>query len=505
MNKLVTQLIVQVLTVLVVAAVVALWSYYQLIALVTLLAIVGWLGIEGYARVRTIRQSGVEGRFLRNNVRDEEWGSSANPLDESIAPSRGVGPLISVESQYSNPGARGRRNSADSNRPANFSGLLKSGRLSAGNKVLLGLDGTGQPVYGDATTTGLAGKTGGGKTVTTSFIMGQRIAQTQGDVRFIVVDPHMYVNSHDTLFHVSEPLTAFFLTIEEIRSTVDQHDYEYLHYLEWMEHSKITNPNSGGEMLKAWAGLVDLEFERRLHGKTGPLWLWIIDEFNGQMEVDDIAAAIVPVMGRIGRQARKMDMQALLIAQVWTADTIGGKTALRKSIAQFVTHRLNESDASLIIPAQYAKHAPMLPVGVALVYTTGGDVLRLSIPYTTELDLVQLAAAYSPSFDYYIEEEETVEATTINNQRTEEIGQASEAPLLLAPVERASERTNQQPEKPAPKRLSYNPVELQQVKEFYEQGLTEQNIAKLVFGVKSGGELQRAQIKVRDMIKALME
>ena len=272
--------------------------------------------------------------------------------------------------------------------PKSFSDLVQQGYVAPGADFVLGFDeSTGEPIrMPELTSLGIGGGQGSGKTVTTLSLMMQAVARTSGRVRFIVSDPHMYVANDQPLMAKAQPLVPFFLTLDEVRETVQDDDDRYHDLLDKMEVNMVTNPTEGGDELKMWMSVVKMEMDRRLKGKVGGTWVIVIDEFGV------VADLVAPVLEQINSQARKVDMFALLVSQEWKATRIGG-SELRHSIVSFAVHNMPESIASLIVPPNIARQAPTMHVGQAILHSRG--VTRVGrVPFATVDDATLIAHRY---------------------------------------------------------------------------------------------------------------
>ena len=103
--------------------------------------------------------------------------------------------------------------------------------------------------------------------------------------------------------------------------------------------------------------IVQMEMDRRKHGKTGMMWVIVMDEFAAIMSDNKTARPVGQVLEAINREARKMQMFSLLISQEWLASRLGG-SELRHSAPSYLIHNTPESVAGLIVPSDIAASAP---------------------------------------------------------------------------------------------------------------------------------------------------
>lgn len=326
---------------------------------------------------------------------------------------------------------------------------------------------SGEPVLVDKPLTmGIAGLTSGGKTTTTLWVMLQLILLTDGDVRFIVHDPHGESKTGEELVSKAQALQPFFLTRAEIYQTLESSDGQYRAALA----DAPPTPTTSEQDLLAWVTLVDLELKRRKKGKTGPLWVVIIDEFTSVME-SPIAGRVAGMLERISQQARKYNLLGVLIGQNWKGTRTGG-TELRNSIPWFFVHRMPKQVSELILPSDVAKLTPNLNVGQAVVYTTTGEANVLTVPLVTQADAEHVAFLYA--------------GTTVQELPTPALPPPSVVREIADPL------------------TQYDETELEQVKRLYADGHSEQDIAKIVYGVKGGAELALRRGQVKRMLQGLV-
>lgn len=278
--------------------------------------------------------------------------------------------------------------------PKTFREMLHQGFVAPGAPMSLAFnEEEGDPIkLPGVSTLGIGGFPGMGKTVTTSLLMMLSIAKHNGQIRFLVFDPHMYSDTDESLVESVEVLSPFFLTWEDVRATVPEDDAEYLNALEGVRG--LQNPSSGEDAdIERWMKIVQLEMKRRLRGKKGDVWVIVMDEFAEVMSGAS-AKAVATVLEKINQQARKVEMFAFLISQEWKVSRTGG-SELRNSIASFVLHSMPESVAGLIVPSDVASKAMRLDVGEIILYNRGRDQ-QGRVPFVDEGDMETLVGLYQP-------------------------------------------------------------------------------------------------------------
>ena len=406
--------------------------------------------------------------------------------------------------------------------PTTFKELALAGHVGPDRPFVLGFDElTGNPVQiPRITSLGIGGMQGSGKTVTTLLLMMEAVAKYNGRIRFIVTDPHMFVEGEEALMAMAQPLLPFFLSIAELHDTVPESDHEYHALLDRLEN--LPNPTIGGSELKGWMDVVRLEMERRLRGKTGLVWVIVMDEFVDIMSDEETAGPVALMLERLNQQGRKMGMFALLVSQEWKATRTGG-SELRHSIVTFVLHNMAESIARLIVPPDVAHQAMSMDVGQAILHSRGmSKVVR--VPYVNEQDAEWLMARYDPKpMKMQIREISKLtierEPNAINAPYTE-ISSASytELPgldhLPLPEPSREFQMEALQPRAQAAQQDTVSPAvnlpdgfsrtELEQIRQLFAEGMTETAIARQVYGVTARRAVAQATEHVHEQLVWMM-
>lgn len=351
--------------------------------------------------------------------------------------------------------------------------------LKSGGPFVLSYDQEGLPItMSRLTSLGIGGYPGSGKTVTTLVIMLEAIIKYNGKIKFLVVDPHMEVEGDESLVSKIEALSPFFLTLGDVRSTVAPDDHDYLALL---NRIALFNPLSGGEELRLWMQVIDMELQRRLVGKTGDTWVIVMDEYAALMTRDQaVARSVASVIEQINNQARKMNMFSLLISQNWKVSRTGS-SELRDSIATFVLHQMPQSVAKLITTDDVAPKVAKLKRG-EMILTFNGEEKRGMVPYADESDAETVLALYRPQTSMLL--------PVSVEEDWEEPDEKTQA-LIAAPSVRLPDE--------------FLRVEMEEVRRLYASGLSEKSIAQKVFGGKSGPELEEGIIQVRKRLNWMVE
>jgi hypothetical protein len=114
--------------------------------------------------------------------------------------------------------------------------------------------------------------------------------------------------------------------------------------------------------------VVRSELERRISGEAyrRPVVL-VLDEWNRLQRDEEIAAQLAYIAEILGQEGRGFHMYGLFGAQ-----RISHFANLRKSVVACMVHRIDESEAKLVLPGKYARLAPELPNGMSLVKDADG-------------------------------------------------------------------------------------------------------------------------------------
>lgn len=132
------------------------------------------------------------------------------------------------------------------------------------------------------------------------------------------------------------------------------------------------------------------ELNRRVGGGSTKVKLvLVIDEFNRLMRDETIAKDLTKILHTIGQEGRGYNIYAVVLCQ-----QITGNVLLRKSVNSYIVHRVDESEAKLVIPSRYAKYAPELPTGLAIVKDADGLTEYLQQTIVTSELISNLVEAY---------------------------------------------------------------------------------------------------------------
>lgn len=266
--------------------------------------------------------------------------------------------------------------------------LEAMGFLQPGADYVMAVTDSGKPVTKKKLSSlGIGGRQGVGKTVSMLSLITQSIPKYNGNIKFLVVDPHMHIDPEEeeadnSLAVKLAALGPFLLKVPGAG-----------------KDSVLSNPVSGGKKLQQWLQWLEREYKERLGtedkpGKKSDCYIAIvIDEFGSLLNDPTIGPALVNLLIQINEQARKVKMFALVASPTWKASRMNG-TDLRNSIASFVIHNMPTAIASQIIDADTAKSAPRLKTGQGIIYSEG-EAQTGWIPYAKPVDLAYYVDKYA--------------------------------------------------------------------------------------------------------------
>ncbi|HEU5378561.1 MAG TPA: hypothetical protein VFV38_24330 [Ktedonobacteraceae bacterium] len=136
--------------------------------------------------------------------------------------------------------------------------------------------------------------------------------------------------------------------------------------------------------------MVMSELNRRVAGGSSKAKLvLVVDEVNRLMRDETIARDLTKIIETIGQEGRGYNIYGIFICQ-----QITGNALLRKSVNSYIVHRVDESEAKRVIPARYAKYAPELPTGLAIVKDADGMTEYLQQTIVTSQFIESIVETY---------------------------------------------------------------------------------------------------------------
>jgi hypothetical protein len=183
------------------------------------------------------------------------------------------------------------------------------------------------------------------------------------DARFVVCDPHMQAGD-DSLAATLDPLRGVYLC------------------------EPADDPVGILEAIR----YVDSIGAARIQGKTDDrtrVVLWV-DELNGLLQDATIGPELLRLLKETARQYRKVGVFLSCVAHTWSASSTGGNSDLRANFASRLCHRMERSQARLLLPSDLAVKAESLTPGQAVLHSMRHSTV-LQVPKTTSQDVVNVA------------------------------------------------------------------------------------------------------------------
>lgn len=246
-----------------------------------------------------------------------------------------------------------------------FYDLLAAGVIQSAleqGKMLLGYVG-GQLRYGswlDLYSCGVGGVSGSGKTTTVRFLLFQAIL---AGARLLMIDPH--------IGDPEESLAAQFRTFSDVHiaAPCDDTPAAVLKRIRWLDKERQ---------------------RRKVAGIKSPALIFVVDEFNALMRVEEVKKEMAALLLAISQEGRKFGLFAMLIGQRWSDQDMGGANmgaAIRSSLASTLAHRFtDEMQAKKLAGGKHGADCLELAPGHYLFRDTNGALSEMITPYTTVED-----------------------------------------------------------------------------------------------------------------------
>lgn len=257
--------------------------------------------------------------------------------------------------------------------PVTFRDLLRDNRIGKGQPLYLGYDLTdGRGIWGtwrELYSAGLGGVQGSGKTWTAASLIAQSLLN---NARVILCDPH--AGDDESLTTRLEPLTGSVeLVVEKPADILQAAQYAY----EELERRKT-------------------RARQRLQYDTRQLIL-VLDEWTTLLR-GELHDALPQLIQAITTEGRKFGVQALLIAQRWSAAASGGSD-VRNTLTAHYIHRMRADEARMmtgLCGSVLPKDTLALHPGQAYLLNTRGEIRKIATPYMTSDDLHHVAELLQP-------------------------------------------------------------------------------------------------------------
>jgi hypothetical protein len=172
------------------------------------------------------------------------------------------------------------------------------------------------------------------------------------------------------------------------------------------------------------------ELQKRVDGGAcSPAIVLVVEELNRLQRDKAIANELKLILQEIGQEGRGFEVYAIVGAQLITH-----LAAIRKSFISTICHRVDESEAKLVIPARYAKYTSELGTGQTYVKDADGLTEPLQQTLITVEDIVSIAARLAPQ-----QTSKRGEARTTRTLQTRPLGSQTKP----APVQRRAWRAEE--------------------------------------------------------------
>ncbi|MBV9690948.1 MAG: DUF87 domain-containing protein [Ktedonobacteraceae bacterium] len=209
---------------------------------------------------------------------------------------------------------------------------------------------------------GVGGVSGSGKTTTVRCLLFQTVL-ARG--KLIMIDPHIEEQQ--------ESLAAQFkvFTTSHVFPPCGDNQSAVIKRIRWLmkEYTK-----------------------RKEHGIKGPHIILVLDELNALIRrlPPELRKELADLLLTIAQEGRKFGLFALLIAQRWSEQDLGGRNfgaAIRTSLASTLAHRFtDEEQAQKLIGRKNAARCLELEQGHYLFRDTQGQLMEMTTPLTVESD-----------------------------------------------------------------------------------------------------------------------
>ena len=206
----------------------------------------------------------------------------------------------------------------------------------------------------DNRTTGIAGKSRSGKTVTMAFLI----------IQYVLSGGKVYLI--DKAWNKASSLYRLLLPLIETG------------------YIKVARkPNEIVALVDEFTTILD----NRENDSTdmSETCILVFDEWTSFMHDKLMVKKLVSIVHRIANESAGYNAYALVGGQNWQASQAGGN-ALINSLHSFFVHKIDELESKRILSRRYAKLTSTLKVGYNLFKDTSGDVIGLITPLTTVND-----------------------------------------------------------------------------------------------------------------------
>lgn len=245
-------------------------------------------------------------------------------------------------------------------------------QFKPGMNFAIGVTDTGEEISMEKlTSVWVSGIAGMGKTEDMVSLAMQSVIKYEGEVRFVVIDPHMG-GGEEVLSAKLEPLAPFFLS-----------------------ESDFPNPVSGGRPVLVWINWLRELVEKRKHGLNASMRIVVlVDEFTDLLDDPEISAPLNKLLIDINEQSRKANIFAIVASQQLKSTRIKG-TDLRNTVTTFLLHNMPPALARQVVPEEYAANSNRLKVGQA-IFSSAGEQAIVRITRRTADEITSRVKPYLP-------------------------------------------------------------------------------------------------------------
>jgi hypothetical protein len=217
----------------------------------------------------------------------------------------------------------------------------------------------------------VAGVGGMGKTVDMVSLAMQAVIKYSGEVRFVIIDPHMSAGP-DALASRMAPLSPFLL-----------------------READFPNPVSGGAPVIVWINwLKDLAVKRKAGLDASMRIIIMVDEFTSLLDDEELSEPLNKLLMHINEEARKINMFAIVASQQVKSSRIKG-TELRNTVGTFMLHNMPPALARQVVPEEFAAQSNRLKVGQA-IYSSAGEQAIVRVVNRSSAEITERVTPYLP-------------------------------------------------------------------------------------------------------------
>ena len=262
--------------------------------------------------------------------------------------------------------------------PPRFGALLAAGELGPGRPILYGYATTGQVRHeGDeASSVLIAGQPKNGKSNTQACLAAQHALS---DGQLLVCDPH--AGNHRSLQTRLAPLESALI------QPVANSPQEILNAVR-LAHDELQERKARASARR--------QGDPQAYTTPERLFALVIDEWTALLR-GEVATELPPLLANIVSEGAKFDLVAILAAQQWSADAVGGPL-VRNVVPTVVAHRCRGEELRMVSGLR-AEAVPAdsltLEKGEAYMLAPGLPLTRIRVPILEAEDLIRVGRLVS--------------------------------------------------------------------------------------------------------------